>query len=237
MSETLAPRPAPEGNGARRGNAATGSRRTGGAASSACARGATLAAIVASVAIVAIVALAVTMSGAGAADNAAVAEKAKLCVACHGPDGNSTDPAIPTIAGQPKQFITTQLVMFREKNRRNDQMLPFVVNLSNADINDFGTYFAAQPMRVAATALPDDKAAEAKQLVTQYRCNQCHGPDLKGLQHIPRLAGQQPDYLRTQLLGFKAMTRFDMDGNMTSAAQAVNPAHIELIASYLAGLQ
>lgn len=176
-------------------------------------------------------------SPAVAADPAAVAEKAKLCSGCHGPDGNSKDPAIPTIAGQPKQFITTQLVMFREKNRKNDAMLPFVVNLSNAEINDFGTYFAAQTMQTAAPPLAEDKAAEGKKLVTQFNCNQCHGPALKGLQHIPRLAGQQPAYLRTQLLGFKAQTRFDMDGNMTSAAQPLQPAQIDQIAEYLSTLQ
>jgi cytochrome c553 len=91
-------------------------------------------------------------------------------------------------------------------------------------------------MRIAAPPMSEDKAAEGRRLVTQYNCNQCHGPALHGLQHIPRLAGQQPEYLRTQLLGFKAMTRFDMDGNMTSAAQAVQPAQIDLIAAYLSSL-
>jgi cytochrome c553 len=177
------------------------------------------------------------LANAGAADTGAIAEKAKLCISCHGPDGNSKDPAIPTIAGQPKQFITTQLVMFREKNRKNDAMLQFVENLSNAEINDFGTYFSAQAMRSAGAPLAPERAAEAQKLVTQFNCVQCHGRDLKGLQHIPRLAGQQPQYLRTQLLGFKAMTRFDMDGNMTSAAQALQPGHIDLIAEYLSGLQ
>ena len=56
-------------------------------------------------------------------------------------------------------------------------------------------------------------------------------------QHIPRLAGQQPDYLRTRLLGFKAGTRFDMDGNMTAAAQALTPADIETLANYLSTLR
>jgi cytochrome c553 len=60
---------------------------------------------------------------------------------------------------------------------------------------------------------------------------------LAGQQHIPRLAGQQLDYLRTQLRGFKASTRFDMDGQMTSAAQPLSDADIETLANYLASLQ
>ena len=41
---------------------------------------------------------------------------------------------------------------------------------------------------------------------------------------MPRLAGQHAEYVRTQLRGFKAGTRFDMDGNMTSAAQPLTDA-------------
>ena len=58
-----------------------------------------------------------------------------------------------------------------------------------------------------------------------------------GQQHIPRLAGQQRDYLRTQLRGFKAQTRFDMDGQMTSAAQTLSEADIDTLANYLAAIR
>src|SRR4051812_19687458 len=86
---------------------------------------------------------------AAAADPEAMRQKAETCIACHGPDGNSANPAFPTLAGQPKQFITTQLVMFREGNRKNPLMAPLTTNMSNADINDYGTYFSAQK-RVSA---------------------------------------------------------------------------------------
>ena len=171
-----------------------------------------------------------------AADLETIRKKAELCVACHGVDGNSANPAIPTLAGQPKQFITTQLVMFREGNRKNAQMSPFSVNMTNAEINDYGTWFSAQKRVSAGHVMPAEKAAAARRLTEQYNCTQCHGPALLGLQHIPGLAGQQPEYLKMQLLGFKAMTRFDMDGNMTSAAQPLTPADIDLISEYLASL-
>ncbi len=59
---------------------------------------------------------------ARADDKDALRGKAEVCFACHGPAGNSKDPAVPSLAGQPKQFITTQLVMFREGNRENPVM-------------------------------------------------------------------------------------------------------------------
>lgn len=172
-----------------------------------------------------------------AADIEPIATKAAVCAACHGAQGNSTNPVIPSLAGQPKQFITTQLIMFREGNRKDPQMSPMAANLGNADINDFGTYFSAQTPAPPAHQTDPDKIAASRRLTEQNHCVSCHGPELKGQQHIPRLAGQQAVYLRTQLRGFKASTRFDMDGVMTSAAQALSEKDIEILAEYLAGLR
>ena len=65
---------------------------------------------------------------------------------------------------------------------------------------------------------------------------QCHSPTLTGQQHIPRLAGQHKDYLLAQLKGFKAGTRADFDGTMTSAAQALAPGDLDLVSEYLSTL-
>jgi cytochrome c553 len=162
-------------------------------------------------------------------------QKAEPCTACHGAEGRSTLAEIPSLAGQPKQFITTQLVMFREGNRKNAVMNALAAPLSNADINELGGYFAAQAPAVADA--PSADAAAGKALTEKFGCVTCHGPELHGQQHIPRLAGQRADYLKTQLLGFKAQTRFDMDGNMTSAAQSLSAADIEALAAYLSTLR
>ena len=171
-----------------------------------------------------------------AADIEGIKKKAEVCVACHGAEGNSANPAVPSLAGQPKQFITTQLIMFREGNRKDPQMSPMAANLSNADLNDLAAYFSAQQHAAPTRRTDPEKAAAGRRLSEQNNCVSCHGPALLGLQHIPRLAGQQAEYLRTQLRGFKASTRFDMDGQMTSAAQALSAADIDILADYLAGL-
>jgi cytochrome c553 len=171
------------------------------------------------------------------ADMGALEKKAALCAACHGPGGNSTNPAIPSLARQPKQFITTQLIMLRLGNRKDPQMSPIAGGLSDVDMDDFGTYFSSQPQTPAAPPVDAGKLAEGRRLAEQYNCVQCHGRELKGQQHIPRLAGQQAAYLATQLRGFKAGTRFDMDGVMTSAVQALPEKDIEALAQYLAGLR
>lgn len=173
---------------------------------------------------------------ARAADAEAGKAKAQVCVACHGEGGNSAIPQIPSLAGQPAQAIATQLYQFREGNRKNEQMSPMAANLSNADMNDLAAYFSTVQQAAPQHRTAPDNAAAGVQLTSRLFCTQCHGPKLFGQQHIPRLAGQQADYLRAQLKLFKASKRADMDGNMTSAAQALSDKDIEVLVDYLAGL-
>src|SRR4029453_13152122 len=78
-----------------------------------------------------------------AADLAAGKEKAELCVGCHGENGISQMENMPSLAGQPDQFIRWQLVYFRSGARKNEQMLPIVEQITNEDIRNLGAYFAS----------------------------------------------------------------------------------------------
>ncbi len=184
-----------------------------------------------------IAAAALALAGAAAAaDPEAGRQKAGVCTACHGEDGNSTNPAVPSIAGQPAQFISTELFLFRQGSRNDPQMTAVAKALSNADMNELAAYFSAQKLPPPKHRTAAQNAAAGPELARRFNCVQCHGPRLLGQQHIPRLAGQQPDYLRAQLRGFKANTRADIDGNMSSAAQPLSEKDIDVLADYIAGL-
>jgi len=167
---------------------------------------------------------------------AARAADPNLCAACHGEGGNSANPAVPSLAQQPAQFISTSLFMFREGNRKDPQMSPMAEKLSNAEMNELAAYFSKQKAAAPKHKSKPENAAAGPGLAKKFNCSQCHGPQLLGQQHIPRIAGQQYEYLLAQLKGFKAQKRADIDGNMTSAAQALSPQDIEALADYLAGL-
>src|SRR5207245_9032933 len=87
-------------------------------------------------AAIAFAALALGAASVAWADREAGRRKAEVCAACHGPAGNSVNPAVPSIAGQPAQFVATELFLFRAGNRKDPQMSATPAGLSNGDLND-----------------------------------------------------------------------------------------------------
>src|SRR4051794_24209382 len=50
-------------------------------------------------------------------DAKAGATKAGACAACHGLDGNPTDPQYPRLAGMPERYVAQQLALFKSGQR------------------------------------------------------------------------------------------------------------------------
>ena len=68
--------------------------------------------------------------------------KAALCVACHGPDGISINPLWPSLAGQQGPYLAKQIRAFRDGERTEPTMQPFVANLTDQDVEDIAAYYA-----------------------------------------------------------------------------------------------
>jgi cytochrome c553 len=71
-------------------------------------------------------------------------EKAKVCEACHGTDGNSIEPIYPNLAGQHESYLIKSLSDYRSGARRNALMNSFAAALSNQDIEDLAAWYADQ---------------------------------------------------------------------------------------------
>jgi cytochrome c553 len=177
-----------------------------------------------------------TVAPARAADLEAGKRKAEPCARCHGADGNATTPGTPSLAGQPVFFTHWQLIKYRDGRRKDPQMSPFAKGLTDTDMADLAAYYAAQrPLPRPANTDPA-KVAEGKRLATLHHCASCHRPDLSGQQQVPRLAGQDYDYLLRLLSSFKARTASDLDGTMTMAAQPLREEDIVALVHYMASL-
>ena len=69
--------------------------------------------------------------------------KAALCVACHGPDGISINPLWPSLAGQQGIYLAKQIRAFRDGERVEPTMQPFVASLTDQDVEDIAAYYAS----------------------------------------------------------------------------------------------
>ena len=162
-------------------------------------------------------------------------ERLQLCAACHGEDGNSTNPQIPSIAGQPKLFIETQLVLFREELRKSDQMLPVVKGLKDADIVKLAEHFSRLPAKPMETGKADPALIRrGTQKAKELRCGICHLSDYRGQNQIPRLAGQREQYLAAEMRAYRDGKRSGGDTIMAAVLYGVSDADIGTLAHLLA---
>jgi cytochrome c553 len=186
--------------------------------------------------------LSVAIIGCGslvhAADIAAGKEKAELCAGCHGEGGISQTENIPSLAGQPDQFIQWQLVYFRAGARKSEQMQPIVEAINNEDIRNLGAYFAS--LTPPKASQPDDdpdlskKGAEA---AAGRRCASCHTDNFAGTKAVARLSGQREEYLVKALHDYKSGLR--SGGGQAAMAEVAYPLseeEITALAHYLAHL-
>lgn len=179
-------------------------------------------------------------------DAAAGQGKAAVCGACHGLDGNSSDPQYPKLAGQHESYIARQLTSFKAGKRQNPIMLGMATPLSEQDMHDIGAYFASKH---SLPGVADDALVEHGQKL--YRegdasrgipaCMACHLIDGRGNPGAiyPQLAGQHAQYIEATLKSWHDGTVWGDDAHaqiMPTIAKRLDEKDIAALASYVEGL-
>jgi len=170
------------------------------------------------------------------ADIAAGKRKAEPCAACHGANGNSAVGQFPVLAGQTARYLYLQLKDFKEGRRSEPSMQPVLAKLSSRDMLDLAEYFSAQKPKPIAFRTDAARVARGRKKADEVLCTMCHLGGFSGQNEIPRVAGQQPEYVIKQLKAFKARTRINDAGSMTSVAQTITEQDIEDLAHYISSL-
>ena len=163
--------------------------------------------------------------------------KAQVCAACHGADGNSIAGNFPNLAGQTWRYMYVQLKDFKEGRRTDPVMSPMAAPLSREDMIDIANFYAAQPAKPSTFKTDDAKIKLGKAKADETLCAMCHLGGFSGQNEIPRVSGQQYEYVVKQMKDFKARTRTNDAGNMTSVAQTLSDADIENLAHYISSLR
>jgi cytochrome c553 len=184
------------------------------------------------------------------------ATKAAVCTACHGVNGNSSNPEWPTLAGQNAAYIREQLAMFKARKRVNEVMFPIVTAMSEQDFADVAAFFAAQTPSGLEADPSYWKAGEALYKSGDVArnipaCTACHGPAGQGNAGAgyPALRAQHSVYTVKQLQNYLTQNRYRDSTDaakvhqtrnsamMTTIASRLTPEDIRNVASYLQGLR
>ena len=167
-----------------------------------------------------------------------------ICMACHGPQGNSVVPLWPKLAGQHPEYIMKQLMDFKAGNRANVQMTPMAMPLTEQEVVDLAAYFATQTQSGGQADAELAKLGESlyragNQTSGVPACSGCHGPAGfgQGLSKFPRLSGQHADYVKQTLEHFRSGERAnDPNGMMRGVAARMTDQEIAAVSQYIQGL-
>ncbi|MCX7897942.1 MAG: cytochrome c4 [Rhodocyclaceae bacterium] len=165
------------------------------------------------------------------------------CALCHGLEGESATAIYPRLAAQHREYLRKQLIDFREGRRQSDTMNEMAKDLDDAVIAELADYYASKPA-LASRVLDADLAAVGKYIYHKGNafsgvpaCASCHGEKGEGTAQLPRLAGQHPRYIETQLLEFNKRLRNNDNAVMHTIAAKLTALETHAVAAYLGGLK
>ena len=182
-------------------------------------------------------ALGILAAGPCPSDTAAqrLADKIAACAACHGETGQSQDPNVPHIGGQPKLFVMYQLFFYREGRRASPEMNAITKGMSDAELTALSDYTAGLPPPQPADA-PIDEARYRRgaELAGKRICAACHNADYSGREQMPRLAGQREAYLLKSFRDYQQGARIGTQAAMAEAVRGLGESDLADLAYYLA---
>jgi len=155
---------------------------------------------------------------------------AEDCKNCHGDDGNAKKASIPTLAGQDARYFIKAMKQYKDGKRLHEKMFEAVEELSEQDMTDLATYYAA--------GVPRQRDVRTPLKSTEWiaRCERCHGFDGNSTDpRFPMLAGQDETYLKNVLQTDASDARANF--TMHAMARPLSKMDIERIASYFASKQ
>ncbi len=172
---------------------------------------------------------------------------AQLCIACHGMDGNGTEPTnpeFPKIAGKQGDYLLKQLKDFKSGKRKSDVMSGLVAGLSPDDMANLAVYFSMQKNKPGTVKSPE-LVEPGRKFYNEGSpdngvpaCSGCHLPDGTGTDKYPHLAGQHAAYTLQQLKRFASSERENDRGLvMQSLAMRMSEQEMKAVSEYIMGLK
>jgi cytochrome c553 len=175
--------------------------------------------------------------------------KIAYCKTCHGVSGQGFRGSfpMPRLAGQQPEYLQNQLQAFIDRRRTNPVMFNVAHVLSPAMLKGLAEHFRNLNPKPLGGG-PKDFASAGKKIYDEGipgtdvpPCATCHGPEAKGADAFPRLAGQLNDYVAKKLLNWSKErgqdpAKPDNSAIMEPIAHGLTEAQVKAVAAYLGNL-
>jgi cytochrome c553 len=176
--------------------------------------------------------------------------KIAYCKTCHGVSGQGFRGSfpMPRLAGQQPEYLINQLQAFIDRRRTNPVMFNVAHVLSPTMLKALAEHFrdlnpkplggASKELVAAGKKIYEDGVPNAE----VPPCTTCHGPEAKGSDAFPRLAGQLNDYVAKKLLNWSKErgqdpAKPDNSAIMQPIAHALTEDQVKAVAAYLSYLE
>jgi len=186
---------------------------------------------------------------ARADDRGSVQAKLEYCKICHGLSGQGYRGylTMPRLAGQQPRYLENQMRAFLDHRRASAVMSGVARSVSPSMVAALANHFRdlnPGPMGGA----PRERLGLGRTIYEEGlpeanipACSACHGPDAKGQDEIPRLAGQLFPYIVEELTNWSKErgpgSKDDPSAVMVPTAHNLNRSQIAAIAAYLSYLK
>ena len=167
---------------------------------------------------------------------AAVRERLATCVTCHGENGAAPiEPQFPILAGQEQYYLYVQLKDFKSGLRAGPVMGAIAAPLEKAEMQLLAKFFSEQTWPRLGLKYSAEARTRAQAMASAGQCTQCHLGGFVGNSRIPRLAGQQPEYLLKTMRDFRSRARNNAP-DIAALMEVFSDEDLAAMAEYLAGL-
>lgn len=160
-----------------------------------------------------------------AGDPAAGTGVAAACAGCHGANGVSGNPVIPSLAGQDAGYLVSALHAYKGGLRSDETMKGLAASLDDAAAKNVAAFYARLQPQPTSVRKPLTTAEWAQ------RCDRCHGVDGNSTDpRLPALAAQRMDYLERVLHAYRTGER--KSPQMAAMSDVLTESDVESLAAY-----
>ncbi len=180
-----------------------------------------------------------TMALSGTADAAGASDAmlSNTCAGCHGTNGVSGGPAIPSIVGMEKGVMMTMMTQFGDKSRPSTIMGRIARGYNEKELGQIADFFAKQTWVPTTVPTDEAKVAAGAKLHKSQKCKGCHeenGATQDGEEAMFRLAGQLPASLYMMMKNYQSEDYPNAPRKMTKKLKKMSDDDLHALANFYA---